>query len=66
MGINDPHTYFNLGTAFTRIDDIDRAIKAYQMVLKLESNYQAAYRNLGVFSPKVAECQDAVEMLPRS
>ena len=61
--MNDPHTYFNLGTALSRIDNIDGAIKAYRMVLELDPNYQAVYRYLGGIPLKTAEYQDVVEML---
>jgi tetratricopeptide (TPR) repeat protein len=65
--------YFNRGNAHLAKRDYDRAIDDYNQAIKLKSDFAAAFDNrcwaravLGVLKPALADCNQALRLMPKN
>jgi len=59
--------HFNLGNAYTLLGSHGKdAIEEYKAAIRLDSDFAAAYNNLGYLYRKQGSCKDAVEQLLRA
>ncbi len=63
---DDPHAYFDLGTAFEKKELIDSAIVSYQKVVGIEKNNAAAYAYLGILFAKKGDPKLASESINKA
>jgi tetratricopeptide (TPR) repeat protein len=68
---NSAQAQFNVGNAYVKSGQWDKAVIAYQKAIELDPNYQTAYANLGVvyyqqgkFDLAVSQYQKALELNP--
>jgi len=54
--------YFNLGTTFQELGQLDNAVKYYKNAIEINSNYPEAYNNLGVAYKDLKEFDSAIEV----
>jgi len=50
MGLQEPDVYNNLGLTYKSQGNYEKAAEAYRMALKLDPNFQKAFRNLAVLA----------------
>jgi arylsulfatase A-like enzyme/Tfp pilus assembly protein PilF len=62
----DPEIWSNLGFAYARLGDSDKAVKAYEQALSLDSRYAEAYYNLGDTLYSQAVQKKSLELLKKA
>ena len=58
--------YYNLGATLKALNDLPRAIEAYQKAISLEPEYAAAYQNLGVAWLKMGNLSAGLEAMEKA
>jgi tetratricopeptide (TPR) repeat protein len=55
----EPHVYLDLGRAYEKNEEIDKAIESYEKAIQLNTQYGAAFLRLGILKSRKAEYQKA-------